>query len=81
MFKFVGKAFIVLLRFSKSLATKFTSLSNEPCLVRSTVIDLNSNKLHYYPFMISLCRCNGRFNTLDEQSGRICLPNETENGN
>ena len=35
--------FIVLLSFSKSLATKYVPLNNEPYIVRPTVIDLNLN--------------------------------------
>lgn len=62
MFKFIKQAFIVLLRFSGSLDTKCISLDNEPCLVRPTLIDLNSNahnqRLCHYPFMVSLDRCD-----------------------
>lgn len=53
MFKFVEKVFIASLSFSKLLATNWVSLSNEPCLVRPTVIDLSPNGLHYYSFMAS----------------------------
>ena len=48
--------FIVLLRFSKSLArdrTKCLFLNDETCMVRPTLIDMNSNKLKYYPFIHS----------------------------
>ena len=31
--------------------------------------------------MISLDRCNGSCNTPDDPSGRICLPNKTEDEN
>ena len=45
---------MALLSFSVSLATKYMSLSNEPCMVRPTDIDLNPIDLNYYRFMISL---------------------------
>ena len=48
--------FIVLLRFSKSLArdrTKCLFLNDEPCMVRPILIDMNSNELKYYPFIHS----------------------------
>ena len=35
--------FIVLLSFSRSLATKYVPLNNEPYMFRPTVIDLNLN--------------------------------------
>ena len=47
--------FVVLLSFISSLATKCLSL------VRSAVFNLNHVKLKYYPFMISLDKCSGRF--------------------
>ena len=37
--------------------------------------------MHYYPFMINLDRCNGSCNTLDEPSGKICVPNKKEDIN
>ena len=85
MFKFIKKGFIVLLVcycvVSGSFATKCISLNNEPCLVRPILIDLNQNEFHYYLFMVSLNRCNGYCNTLDDPSGRIYVPNKTENMN
>ena len=54
--------FIVLLRLSKSLArnrTKCLFLNDEPCMVRSTLIDMNPNELKYYPLIISLNKCTG----------------------
>ena len=47
MFKFAKQAFIVLLSFSESLATKHVSLNNEPGMNRSFLIYLNQNELHY----------------------------------
>ena len=46
--------FIVLLSFSKSLATKCLFLNDEPCIVRPTIINMNPNELKYYAFLISL---------------------------
>ena len=37
-----------------------------PWLDRPNRIDLNSNELYYYPFMISLESFNGNYNTLDD---------------
>ena len=65
MLKFIKQAFIALLSFNWSLATECISLNDEPCLVRSNLIDLNPNKLHYYPFMVGLDRSDGNCNTLD----------------
>ena len=32
-------------------------LNDEPCMVRHTIIDMNSVELQYYPFIISLNKC------------------------
>ena len=71
MFSVIEQVFIGLLRFRESLATKCVSLNDEPCMVRSTLIDLNPVELKYYPFTISLCKHNGNCNVL---SPRICVP-------
>ena len=86
MVKFVKQVFIVLLNFSRSLPRaakasdrpKCIPIKNESCLATPTLIDLNSNEIHYYPFMVNLDRCNARFNILDDFSSRICIPNKLE---
>ena len=67
--------FIVFFSFSKSLATKFLFLNDEPCMTRPTLTDMNSVELKYYPFMISLNKCNGSCNVL---SPKMCVPKETK---
>ena len=59
MVSLIKQVFIVLLSFTSSLATRFVSLNDELCIVRPTLIGLNLIKLKYYPFMISLNKCNG----------------------
>ena len=39
-------------------------LNDESCFIRHTTIDLNSIKLKYYSFMISLDKCKGNVNVL-----------------
>ena len=70
MFSVIKQVFIILLSFSSSLATKCVSLNDEPCIVRSTIIDLNPVELKCYPLIISLDKCNGSFNVL---SPKICV--------
>ena len=49
--------------------------------IRGSLEDLNPVDLNYYPFMISLDKCNGSCNTLTKISGKICFPNKTEDVN
>ena len=39
-------------------------LNDEPCDVRPTLINMNSNELKYYLFMISLNKCTPSCNVL-----------------
>ena len=58
---------VLLLSFSSSIAldqTKCLFLNDETCMIRPTLIDLNSVKLKYYPFMISLNKYSGSCNIL-----------------
>ena len=48
-------------------------------MVRPTRIDLNLIELNYYPVMISLDKCNGSCNVVDNLSTKICVPRETKN--
>ena len=57
------------------------SLNNEPCMIMSTVIDLNPIGLNYYPFMISLDKCDGSFNAVDGLSTKICVPTKEKDLN
>ena len=47
------------------------SLDNESCMIRPFIIDLNRVELKYYPFIISLVKCNGSCNYVNDLSMRI----------
>ena len=74
MFIFINQVSTVLLSFSSSLATNFLSLNDGPCIVRSTLIDINTIVLKFDLFMISLDKCSGSCNFL---SPKICVPKKT----
>ena len=57
------------------------SLNNEQCKITPALIDLNPAELKYYPYTITLDKCNGSCNALSEISDRICAPDKTENVN
>ena len=67
--------------FGGSLTTKCVSLSNESCLARPTLIDLNLIELNYYPFMISLDKCNRSCNAINDLSTKICVPSKAKDVN
>ena len=72
---------LVLLYFGRSLAIKSASMNNQPCMVRSMLLNWNPDKHHYHLFINSMDRCNGSCNTAEDPFGRICVPNKTEDEN
>ena len=67
---------IILLSFSSSLVrlakvsywTKYLLLIDEKCMFRPSLINLKPVELKYYPFMISLDKCNGSCNVLSPKN-------------
>ena len=74
---FIKQTFIVLvlvlLGITGSLNTKYVSMNNHPCMVRPTLVDLDSNKPHYYSYIISLDRCDESCTTVEESFGRTSV--------
>ena len=62
--------------------TKCVSLSNQKCRNQPTLIKMHPNEYshyyHLYPFTVKLDRCDGSFNTLNELSDKVYVPNKTE---
>ena len=77
MFWLIQLVLFVLLSFSESLETKLVFLNNEPSMNRPTVVDLNPSELNYL-FMITLDKCNGSCNVVDDLSTKICYLSKTK---
>ena len=64
---------------------KCISLSNQKCMIQPILINLHpdeySQELHYSPFAVKLHRCLGSYNTLNDLSNKVCVPNKTEDLN
>ena len=56
-------------------------MNNQLWIFRTTVFDLNPDALHYYPFMISLDKCDESCNNVEDPFVGICFPNKIENVN
>ena len=52
------------------------SISHQPCQFRPTIVDINSNKALYYPFSVSVSKCSGSCNTIDDPYAQIFVPNK-----
>ena len=87
MLGFLNKIFIGLVTsiVNASNHTKYVSSSNQKCATQPTLINLHPNQytqgLHYYPFAVNLDRCVGSYNTLNDLSNTVCVPNNAEDLN
>ena len=87
MFGLIKKIFMVSLIsiVNASNHSKCMSLSNQKCIIETTLINLHPNKysqeFHYYPFAVKLDRCVGSCNTLNDLYNKVCVPNKTEDLN
>ena len=79
MFEIIRKRFIVLL---SSIVNAFNntncvSLSNQKCMIQPTFINLYpheySHKFHCYPFTVTLYKCVGSCNNLNDLSDKVCV--------
>ena len=83
MFGLTKKIFIGLLTglVNESNYTKCMLLSNQKYMTQSTLINLHSKEyrkeFQYYPFAVNLDKCAGSFNTLNDLSNKVCVPNKT----
>ena len=58
---------------------KCVSLDNQPCQVTSTFIDINSNKTLLYIYTVSINKCGGSCNTINDPYARVCVPSKVKN--
>ena len=77
----IKQVFIVSLNFNISLTTACLSLSDEPCMVRATLIDLSPIELKHSSLMVSQDIRSGSCNSGNDLSTKMCVPSETEDRN
>ena len=65
--------------------TKCVSLRRQKCKEQPILFNLHPNKytqgLRYYPFAVNLEKCVGIFNSINDVSNKVRVPNKTEDLN
>lgn len=56
-------------------------MKNQQCKIRSMLIALNLDELHYGSFIISINRCDGSCHTVEDPSSTAFFPNKIEDVN
>ena len=54
-------------------------MNNHECKTRSEVIDINANEPMFYPFSITINKCKGSCNTINDPYTKLYVPDTTKN--
>ena len=87
MFRFIKKTFLVgltILSYVNLLSTNqlsCISMNNQKCKVRTEILNVNSNKLVFYPFSIETSKCSGSCNNINDPYAKMCVPDVAKNLN
>ena len=76
IFSFVKKVFVFGLTVLSSItnALECVSMKNQECKVRPKTININSSNPIFYPFSVTINRCSGTCNNINDPYARICVP-------
>ena len=84
-FNILGVCTIV--NFSESLASnyrgpmKYIYLNKQSYQARPTFVNINSDEATFYSFTVSVNKCGGNYNIIDDPYGQVCVPNKVESMN
>ena len=84
MFGFVEQIFISTMMFLSSNileanSLKYVSMSNQECNIRPEIININSNKLLFYPYSVKINKCSGSYNNINDPFAKLCAPDVAKN--
>ena len=85
MFEFIKKIFVSTMMFFCSPSSvnplECISMNNQECRVRPEIINVNSNKLLFYPFSIKTSKYSGSCNNINDPYAKLCVPDVVKNVN
>ena len=83
IFSFVKKVFVLGLTVLSNItnALECISMKNQECMVRTEIININSNNPILYPFSVKINRCSGNCNNINDLYAKICISDTVKNVN
>ena len=57
------------------------SMNNQECKIRSKIINVNTNEPMFYPYSITINKCKGSCNTINDPYAKLCIPDTIKNIN
>ena len=86
MLGFIKKSFFrAITFFSYSVlnvnSLEYVSLNNQECTIRSEIINVSTNEPMFYPYSITINKCKGSCNTINDPYAKLCVPDTIKNIN
>ena len=55
------------------------SMNNQECKIKSEIINVNTNEPMFYPHSITINKCKGSCNTINDPYAKLCVPDIIKN--
>ena len=86
MFGFIKKRFFTAMTFfSCNLlnvnSLEHVSMNNQERKIRPEIISVNTNEHVFYPYSITIYKCKGSCNTINDPYAKLCVPDTIKNIN
>ena len=86
MLGFIKKCFFTAITFFSCNVLSVNSLecvlmNNQECKIRSEIISVNTNEPMFYPCSITINKCKGSCNTINDPYAKLCVPDTIKNIN
>ena len=86
MFGFIKKVFVVAMTFlnfnlSNSNSLECASINNQECRIRSEIINVSTNEPLFYPYSITINKCKGSCNAINDPYAKLCVLHTNKNIN
>ena len=56
-------------------------MKNQEWKIRSKIINVNTNESMFYPYSITINKCRGSCNTINDPYAKLCVPDTIKNIN
>ena len=60
---------------------EYVSMNNQECKIRPEIININTNEPVFYPYSITINKCKGNCNTINDPYAKLCVPDTIKNIN
>ena len=57
------------------------SMNNQKCKIRSEIINANTSEPMFYHYSITINKCKGSCNTINDPYAKLCVPDTIKNIN